>query len=73
MEPLLDYIEEIYEKRQPNEVITIVVPQFISHKRWTNVLHTNTAAALRQALTFYSNIVVTNVPYLVDEGGKRTL
>ncbi len=66
MEPLLDYIDEIYAKRQPNEVITIIVPQFVSHKRWTNVLHTNTAAALRQELMFYQNIVVTNVPHLVD-------
>ena len=30
MEPLLDYIDEIDKKRQPNEVITIVVPQFVS-------------------------------------------
>ncbi|HMN60803.1 MAG TPA: APC family permease [Anaerolinea sp.] len=73
MEPLLDYIDEIYERRQPNEVITIIVPQFISHKRWTNFLHTNTAAALRQALMFYNNVVVTNVPYLVDRGEKRTV
>jgi hypothetical protein len=73
MEPLLDYINEIYENRQPNEVITIVVPQFVSHKRWTNVLHTNTAEALRQALVFYNHVVVTNVPYLVDEAEKRTL
>lgn len=73
MEPLLDYIDEIYERRQPNEVITIIVPQFISHKRWTNFLHTNTAAALRQALMFYNNVVVTNVPYLVDQGEKRTV
>lgn len=66
MEPLLLYIDEIYEKRQPTEVITIVVPQFVSSKRWTNVLHTNTAAALEQELMLYKNLVVTNVPYLVD-------
>ena len=29
IEPLLEYIEEIDDQRQPNEVITIVVPQFI--------------------------------------------
>ena len=66
MEPLLDYIEEIYKKRQPYEVITIVVPQFISRKKVTNFLHTNTAAALRSELMFYKGVVVTNVPYLVD-------
>ncbi len=66
MEPLLDYIEEIYQKRQPNEVITIVVPQFVSSKRWTNILHTNTAQALRSELLTYKYIVVTNVPYILD-------
>ena len=71
MEPLVDYIDEIYKKRQPNEVITIIVPQFVSTKKWTNILHTNTAQALRNELLFYKNIVVTNVPYLVDEGGEK--
>ncbi len=66
MEPLLLYIDEIYQKRQPNEVITIVVPQFISHTRWTNILHTNTAGTLRRVLMFRKGIVITNVPYLVD-------
>jgi amino acid transporter len=66
MEPLLDYIEDIHKKRQPHEVITIVVPQFVSKQKVTNLLHTNTADALRSELIFYKGIVVTNVPYLVD-------
>jgi len=66
MEPLLVYIDEIYHKRQSNEVITIVVPQFVPRKSWTNLLHTNTAAALRKELMFRKGIVITNVPYLVD-------
>lgn len=66
IEPLLGYIDEIYEKRQPNEIITIVVPQFVPRRRWTNFLHTNTAATLRKALLFHKGIVITNVPYLVE-------
>jgi amino acid transporter len=66
MEPLLLYIDEIYQKRQPNEVITIVVPQFIPRTGWTNILHTNTAGTLRRMLIFRKGIVITNVPYLVD-------
>jgi hypothetical protein len=66
MEPLLLYIDEIYQKRQPNEIITIVVPQFIPRVWWTQLLHTNTAATLRKALLFRKGIVITNVPYLVD-------
>ena len=29
LEPLLDYIERLGGQRQPNEIITIVVPQFV--------------------------------------------
>lgn len=66
IEPLLMYIDEIYQKRQPNEVITIVVPQFVPRRFWTNALHTNTAATLRKALLFRKGIVITNVPYIVE-------
>jgi amino acid transporter len=66
MEPLLDYIDDIYQKRQPNEVFTIIVPQFVPRRAWTNLLHTNTAATLRKALLFRKNVVITNVPYQVD-------
>jgi amino acid transporter len=66
LEPLLLYIDEIYQKRQPHEVITIVVPQFVPRRRWSNLLHTNTAATLRKVLMFRHGIVITNVPYLVD-------
>jgi hypothetical protein len=67
MEPLLEYIDEIDQMRQPNEVITIVVPQFVPRKKWSQVLHTNTAAALRKELMFRKGIVVTDVPYLVED------
>ncbi len=43
VEPLLDYIANIAEKRQPGEIITVVVPEFVSNNRWTSTLHTNTA------------------------------
>ncbi len=64
-EPLLDYIEEIAEKRQPNEMITVVVPQFVPTTRWHNVLHTQTANLLRSELLSKPGIVITDVPYQV--------
>jgi len=67
LEPLLQYIEEIAAKRPVNEILTIVVPQFVPHHWWTNILHTQTAIQLRIALLFRKNIVVTDVPYQVDD------
>ncbi len=63
LEPLLQYIEEISVQRQPNEIITVVVPQFVPKKRWHNLLHTQTALFLRMALLFKPGIVITDVPY----------
>jgi hypothetical protein len=65
-EPLLDYIGEISAKRQPREMITIVVPQFIPRVWWHNLLHTQTATLLRFALLFKRGIVITDVPYHVE-------
>ncbi|MBM3126764.1 MAG: APC family permease, partial [Chloroflexi bacterium] len=46
IEPVLEYIADIAERRQPGETITIVVPEFVSDNRLTGALHTNTADIL---------------------------
>lgn len=66
LEPLLDYIEEIDRCRQPNEIISIVVPQFVPRHWWHNLLHTQTAFLLRLVLLFRPGIVITDVPYQVE-------
>jgi amino acid transporter len=71
IEPLLKYIEEIIDHRQPNETITIVVPQFIPSKRWHNALHMRTANVLRQELLSRHGVVVTDVPYHVHPEDKE--
>lgn len=67
LEPLLAYISEIAQRRQPGETITIVVPEFISNSRLTGALHTNTADLLRSQLKRQHGIVIINVPYHVHE------
>jgi hypothetical protein len=54
-------------QRQSNELITIVVPQFVPHCWWHNLLHTQTAVLLRLGLLFKPGIVVTDVPYHVSQ------
>jgi amino acid transporter len=65
LEPLLAYLEEIIARRQPNETITIVVPEFVPPERWHTVLHMQTAKLLRSELLSKPGVVVTNVPYQV--------
>jgi len=71
IEPLLEYIEEILDSRQPNKTITIVVPQFIPSKRWHHALHMRTAEVLRQELLSKHGVVVTDVPYHVHKDQKE--
>ena len=66
IEPLLAYIEDLDENKQPNEVILVAVPQFIPRHFWNNWLHTRTADTLRRVLLFRKDIVIMEVPYLVD-------
>ncbi|MGE0454657.1 MAG: APC family permease [Vicinamibacteria bacterium] len=71
LEPLLAYIRTVADRRQPNEVLTIVLPQFVPRRRWHDLLHAQTAVLLRLALVFRPGIVITNVPYQLgseDEG-----
>ncbi len=65
LEPFLEYVDQLCSILQPNERLTIVVPQFTPKRWWHNLLHTQTAFWLRFALLNKSNIVITEVPYQV--------
>jgi len=63
IEPLLAYLDRLDAQRQPNDITTIVLPEFIAAHWWENVLHNQTAFLLRLALIFRRGTVVTDVPY----------
>jgi amino acid permease-like protein len=65
LEPFLEYVNELSAILQPNERLTIVVPQFIPKHSWHNLLHTQTAFWLRFMLLNKRGIVITEVPYQV--------
>lgn len=65
VEPLLEYIEKIDNARQPDELITVVVPRFVSPSPASGVLHANTAEWLRRALAMRPGIVIVEVPYQI--------
>jgi hypothetical protein len=64
--PFLEYVHELLELRQPNERLTVVLPQFVPVHWWHSLLHNNAAFALRFALLGIPGIVVIEVPYQVD-------
>ena len=65
VEPVLEYIDTLMKNRQPNELFTIVVPQFVPVHWWENLLHNQTALLLRFALLNMQGVVIVEVPYQV--------
>ncbi|MDQ0199309.1 APC family permease [Neobacillus ginsengisoli] len=63
LEPLSRLIHLIEEKEQFKSQIHIVIPQFIPHKWWHNILHNQTALLLRLWLLRHRDVVITTVPY----------
>ncbi len=70
LEPLLEYIDEITALRQPNELVTVVVPQFVATRWWHNLLHTQAAIMLNLTLRGKEGVVITDVPYHVRERAR---
>lgn len=66
LEPLLKYIQQIMALRQPNESITIVVPQSVRPRWWSNLMRTQMATLLRLSLPFETGVVITDVPYQLE-------
>lgn len=64
LEPLLQYIQSIMAVRRENEILTVVVPQSVRPRWWTNLMRTQLAVLLRLSLPFETGIVITDVPYV---------
>ncbi len=60
--PLLKYIKRI-ERQEHDDVITVVLPEFIPAKWWQHVLHNQSSLLLKGALLFRQGVIVTSVPY----------
>jgi len=71
--PLIQYLDKLGEERQPGDVITIVLPQFVPEHWWENLLHNQTAWPLRLALLFRAGYIVIDVPYHLGETSMEEL
>lgn len=61
--PFLEYLDTLEAESLPQDMITVVLPQFVPARWWENLLHNQTALLLRMALIFRRGTVVTDVPY----------
>lgn len=60
--PLLRFINRI-ERRRDDDIITVVLPEFVPRRWWQHLLHNQSSLLLKGALLFREGVIVTSVPY----------
>jgi amino acid transporter len=65
MEPLMDYIDRLQDKN-PNDYVTVILPEFVPARWWQHLLHNQTALLIKGALLFRPRVVVTSVPFHLE-------
>jgi len=69
--PVMRFIDEL-DARYENDIVTVVIPEFVVPHWWSNVLHNQSALFLKGRLLFRKGTVVTSVPYHVEAPDDRT-
>jgi amino acid transporter len=64
--PLLRHINRIARENN-NDIITIVLPEFIPAKWWQHILHNQSSLLLKGSLLFKKGVIVTSVPYHLEQ------
>jgi hypothetical protein len=50
-------------KAHPDQMVTVVLPEFVPARWWHHLLHNQSSLMLKGALLFKPNVIVTSVPY----------
>lgn len=66
MEPLIEFIESEEHASNPEDIITVVMPQFIVKHWWNNIFHGQSAIFIRQKLIHDRQIAIITIPYVLD-------
>lgn len=61
--PLVDYIQRINNVEFPDQLVTVVIPEFVAEAAWEGLLHNQTANRLKRILQGHKDIVMIDVPY----------
>jgi amino acid transporter len=65
VKPVLNFVDEL-DARYQNDVITVIIPEFVVKHWWEHLLHNQSALILKGRLLFRKGTVVTSVPYHVE-------
>jgi amino acid transporter len=63
LRPLVEYIAKVRREEFPDQLVTVVIPEFVPESVSEQLLHNQTANLLRLRLRSIPNVVVIDVPY----------
>jgi hypothetical protein len=63
--PILEFLDGL-DRQGANDVVTVVIPEFVVHRWWQQALHNQSALILKGRLLFRPNTVVISVPSQLD-------
>lgn len=66
LSPLLHRIDSVMA-HAPGSFVTVLIPQFVVKKWWHAFLHNQTALLLRTVLIFRKDVVVSTIPYHLQQ------
>jgi len=61
--PLVDYVDRVNRLEFDDQLVTIVIPEFVPEETMATMLHNQTANILRRELRNREDIIVIDVPY----------
>lgn len=67
--PLLDYIEQV-KASGPDEMVTVVIPEYFTDDWWDAMLHNTAGPLLKLALLGRADVAVVNVRYHIHPGPR---
>jgi amino acid transporter len=63
--PILQYVQRL-RTANPNDVVTVFVPEYVVGHWWEHLLHNQSALRLKGRLLFTSGVMVTSVPWQLE-------
>jgi hypothetical protein len=67
IKPLIEFIRRVEHKYDHQKKITVLLPEFITHKWWHRLLHNQSAFRIRALLLNQKDVVVSTVPFHLHE------
>lgn len=63
VQPLVDHIDDLMHGRRRNEMVTVVLPEFVTAHWWEGLFHNQSAFLVKGALLFRPGVIVTSIPF----------